>query len=254
MTDDNLGVAETWYEDFFSFEFNEFWRRCVPPEATAAEVAFLRHALAVDPPARLLDVPCGSGRHSLALATLGYRIVGQDISTDAITHARRNAAEHRHSVTFRQGDMRDLPEDGGFDGAYCLGNSFGYLDEAGMDGFVAALAKAVRPGGRVVVDSAMVAECLFANWQSEAAYPAGDITLALRNAYDPRTSRLRTDFRLTHAGRVLERSMSHRVYRVGEIVAMLGRYGLETLSLSGGTGGEPFEVGSHRLLLTAQRT
>lgn len=225
----------------------------MPPEATAAEAGFLRRALAVDPPARLLDVPCGSGRHSLALAVAGYRMTGLDISADAVAHARREAEALGLAVAFDVADMRALPVGRPFDGAYCPGNSFGYLGESGMDAFVAALAAAVRPGGRVVVDSAMVAECLFAHWQAEASYPAGDITLAPRNGYDPRSGRVRTDFRLIHPGGVLERSMSHRVYSAAEIAGLLDRHGLETLDMSGGTDGEPFGVGSHRLLLTARR-
>jgi SAM-dependent methyltransferase len=61
-------VPSDWYADFFTELPNEFWRRAVSPEATAAEIDFIEARLGLKPGSRILDVPCGSGRHTLALA------------------------------------------------------------------------------------------------------------------------------------------------------------------------------------------
>src|SRR6185312_7085529 len=113
------------------------------PAMTTADVDFVERELQLSPGARLLDVPCGSGRHSIALAGRGYRVTGLDISAEAIGHARALSAD----VEWLQGDMRHLPDEAGYDAALCLGNSFGYLGPAGTREFAAALARAVRPGG-----------------------------------------------------------------------------------------------------------
>ena len=89
-------------------------------------------SLDVPAPAKLLDVPCGGGRHCIALAGRGYDMTGVDISTDFLTAAaqsvRRQSRQDRH---WEQREMRDLPWPAEFDGAYSFGNSFGYLDDAG---------------------------------------------------------------------------------------------------------------------------
>ena len=142
-----------WYADFFTEVTNEFWRRMATPEMTAADIAFLVEKLPLTSGAAILDAPCGSGRHSIALARLGHRVTGIDVSAEAITFARRAAAAEGVDVSFQVGDMRSVPLTTAFDAAVCLGNSFGYLDIAGTRAFLAALAQAIRPGGALVIDA-----------------------------------------------------------------------------------------------------
>ena len=138
-------ISSTWYTDFFTELPNEFWRRAASPAMTSADIDFIESRLALAPGSRILDVPCGSGRHSIALAQRGHRVTGFDISSEAIDHARRTAADAGLDVGFELADMREIPGSGSFDAALCLGNSFGYLDIDGTREFVAALAGAVRP-------------------------------------------------------------------------------------------------------------
>ena len=92
---------------------------------------FIERELALPPRARILDVPCGSGRHALTLAARGHRVTGVDISTEALGYARRAAAAAGVDVEFVESDMRQVRRGGAFDAAVCLGNSFGYLDRFG---------------------------------------------------------------------------------------------------------------------------
>src|SRR4029079_1480712 len=133
--------------DFFTELPNEFWRRAVPREATVAEVDFVERRLGLMPAARVLDVPCGSGRHSIELARRGHRVTGVDISAEAIAHARGAAAEAGVEVDLVRDEMRALPRTGAVDAALCMGNSVGYLDLGGLRDFLAALGGAVRRRG-----------------------------------------------------------------------------------------------------------
>src|SRR5690348_9766856 len=71
--------SSTWYVDFFTELPNEFWRRAVPPEVTVEEIDFVEKRLGLAPRSRILDVPCGSGRHSLELARRGHSVTGFDL-------------------------------------------------------------------------------------------------------------------------------------------------------------------------------
>ena len=89
------------------------------------EVDFLEKALAPHPGASLLDIPCGSGRHSVELARRGYRMTGLDLSADFLKAARARAAEAQAQVDLRHGDMRNPGLAAAtLDGAFCFGNSF----------------------------------------------------------------------------------------------------------------------------------
>ena len=116
-----------------------------------ADEARFVHELAGAPGGKLLDVACGTGRHALAFAELGYDVVACDINEELLA-AGRDAAGER--VRFVQADMRDLDVDGGpFALVTCLFDSIGYPEED--DEIVSALRSLGRhaaPGGRIVCE------------------------------------------------------------------------------------------------------
>ena len=83
------------YSEFFQDIVLDFWRAAVQSSDTMAEARFLVRVLMLEPGATVLDVPCGNGRHSLALARLGHLPTGIDIAADFIREAR--AAKRRRA-------------------------------------------------------------------------------------------------------------------------------------------------------------
>ena len=105
------------------------------------------------PPACILDVCCGYGRHAVELARRGFTVTGVDVSPVQIAHARRRAAEAGVAARFIVGDARALPVRGPFDAAINMFLSFGYFatDEE-HQAMLAGIARALRPGGRLLID------------------------------------------------------------------------------------------------------
>ena len=87
-----MDAQADWWRTFFSGLIVESWLMSATAEETGKDADFIRESLDVPPPAKLLDVPCGGGRHSFALAGLGYDMTGVDISTDFLTAARGQSA------------------------------------------------------------------------------------------------------------------------------------------------------------------
>jgi ubiquinone/menaquinone biosynthesis C-methylase UbiE len=71
-----------------------------PYAAETAFVAELLGALEVRPPARLLELACGTGRHAREFERLGYAVLATDYSKDMLACARRRAAEVGSKVAF----------------------------------------------------------------------------------------------------------------------------------------------------------
>ena len=122
-----MNASPDWWKDFFSGLVVEFWEAAIPPEVTAAETEFLVRELRLVPRALVLDVPCGHGRHALALARRGHDIQGVDISRELLASARRAAVAAQPnipgSVSFLESDMRNLPWRDVFDAAFCAGRA-----------------------------------------------------------------------------------------------------------------------------------
>jgi SAM-dependent methyltransferase len=118
-------------------------------ERTAREVAFISNCAPLPDFQNVLDVCCGMGRHSRALAARGYSVTGLERDEIALTKARAMANGPRYV----QADVRDYaPEAATYDLAIVMSQSFGYFDAATNQNVLQRLAAAVRPGGRIILD------------------------------------------------------------------------------------------------------
>lgn len=245
-----------WTATFFTPLALDTWQRAQSRETTAAEVAFLVQALALDDGARrVLDVPCGDGRHAVALAQLGHAVTGVDSAPDNQRRIAKLAADARVAIDFVVADMRALPDRPLFDAAYCLGNSFGYFPRDETRRFLTRVAGQLAPGARFVIDTACAAESILLDLNRQSWVQIdGDLLVLLRCEYDPRESRLDTTYTAVVAGCTTDERTAHNyVFTTGEVVAMLDAAGFTTLELLADLDGSAFELGSERLLIVAER-
>ncbi len=116
------------------------------------EVAALWRTLKLRPGSRLLDLACGTGRHSTLLARRGANVVGVDKTAAYISEARLKS-KTLPNCRFLVGDMRRLSFKNEFDAAINLWTSFGYFDGYSDDVKVLkGVARALKPGGLFLID------------------------------------------------------------------------------------------------------
>ena len=84
----------------------------------------LTHYLNLPEKAKVLDLACGKGRHSIYLNQLGFEVTGADLSENSIAEASKNSNKTLH---FQVHDMRE-PFDDKFDAIFNLFTSFGYFE------------------------------------------------------------------------------------------------------------------------------
>lgn len=145
-----------WHDD------DEFWAAIEPMlvdpakvEAATEEAGHVARLLGLALGAPVLDLCCGPGRHSLALARSGFRVTSVDRTTRYLDHARRRAGAEGLPIEFVQEDMRKFRREGAFDGAISLFTSFGYFEDPSEDLRVLRnLHASLRPGGRIVMQMA----------------------------------------------------------------------------------------------------
>jgi SAM-dependent methyltransferase len=242
-------LEHQWFETFFQGPAVDFWTRAMTPALTLADVDFLEKTFDVKPGARLLDVPCGNGRHSMELARRGYRVTGIDLSDEFLAVARVQL-----DADWRKGDMRALElEPSTFDGAFCFGNSFGYLDYTSVVDFLSALAGAMKPAAKLVIETGMAAESILPTLVQKRWHRLGDLVILSENRYDPWESRLNIDYTFVRDGTIETRPTAHYVFTSADLRRMLEAAGFNTRSLQGGMASEPYHLSSPRLLIIAQR-
>ncbi len=101
---------------------------------TQQEVEFLLKLYPLSVGARILDIGCGTGRHSIELARRGYRVTGLDFSAGMLAVAKEKAERAKVEVEWVQADATSFNLDTIFDGAICLCEGGVGLLEAGEDG------------------------------------------------------------------------------------------------------------------------
>jgi SAM-dependent methyltransferase len=242
-------MQTNWYETFFHGVALDMWRNAVTPQQTRADADFLETELALKVGAKVLDVPCGSGRHAIELARRGYALTGVDLAAEFIDEASGAAPE----IEWRLSDMRNLPRGPEFDAAFCFGNSFGYLDRAGNRQFILALSGALKPGARFAMETGIVAESILPTLQRTRWYRVGDIYMLSSNTYEPSESRLDIEYTFIRNGKEDTRRISQHVYTVAELGDLLTQAGLRTLHLYGGLDRQPYQLASPRLILIAEK-
>jgi SAM-dependent methyltransferase len=242
-----------WWNGFFTGLFADFWRAAIPAGHTVAEVAFFEKALRLSPGSRVLDAPCGHGRHSLELARRGYRVTGVDFSTDLLDSARRSAAAEGLAIDWIERDMREVAEAEAFDAAICAGNSFGYFDDAGNQASLDSAGLALRRGGRFLLESGWVSEALLPNFRERIDMEASGIRFQAENRYDVAGGKVENRFTVSRGAQSETRLAAHRIYAYRELARMLEAAGFSDLEAFGSPAGEPFALGSPRLLLVATK-
>jgi SAM-dependent methyltransferase len=242
-------MQANWQKDFFRGVALEMWRRAITPEQTRAEVDFLEKRIYGGTAGKFLDVPCGNGRHAVELAMRGHAVTAVDSSEESIAEARTKSGP----VEWLLGDMCELPRIAKFDVAYCFGNSFGYLDRDGVRRFLRAIARALKPAGRFVIETGMAAESILPGLVKNRWFRLGDIFMLSENQYDPEQGRLDIQYTFIRGGEVSVRPSSSFTFTVAEIYRLHEEADLEIIEMLGSINGEAYQLGSPRLILTSQR-
>jgi hypothetical protein len=133
------------------------------------------------------------------------------------------------------------------------GNSFGYLLPRDSARSLAAMHRALRPGGRLILETATVAESLLTGGvEPRLEYEFGGVRMRGENRYRVAESRLETELVFEDAaGRVEHARAAHHVHTAGEIARMLDDAGFGAIELRGADGIAAYELGSPRLIAVA---
>ncbi|GAB3893770.1 class I SAM-dependent methyltransferase [Larkinella knui] len=242
-----------WYENFFNGLVQEAWKAAQTEEQTELECDFLNDVLELQPGQRVLDIFCGHGRHALELARLGYAVTGVDISTESILEVQKVAKREKLPVEAIAGDFLALDLEGGFQAAYCFGNSFSFFPHDQMLLFLQKIADQLPTGGRFAAETAMIAESVLPDFQERSWMQAGDITFLMENNYDARQSCINAQLTYLRNGQSVQRQARHYVYTIAELHRLFEKAGLTITEQFGNLDGSEFLLGDDRLLLVAQK-
>jgi SAM-dependent methyltransferase len=222
--------------------------------AAAGEVDRVLALSGLEPGARVLDMPCGVGRHSLELARRGFAVTAVDRTRTYLDEVEASAAAEGLEIEVVHDDMRRFRRPGAFDGVLNLFSSFGYFDDEAEDLAVANnLAGSLRDGGTLVLD--IFSKEVLARTFTTRTWNVHDGVILLEERAIARDWG-RIDNRwivVPPEGPRTELTLSLRIYSARELISLLLDCELSSTMCYGSLDGRPYDHEAERLVIVARK-
>ncbi len=186
-----------WYEELFE-NYAEGYDRESFAQGTVQEVDFIEQVIGRDRLLRVLDVGCGTGRHSVELAKRGYSVTGVDLSAALLNRARQKATDAGATVRFLHQDARALQFSNEFDVALmiCEG-AFPLMETDEMNcEILKGIRRALRSPGKLILTT-LNALFPLAHNVDELINSASGESRSAKSAFNLLTFRMTSDFEAT---------------------------------------------------------
>ncbi len=242
-----------WWAQYFDTRYLLEYEPLFSLEDDRAQVTRLLELLELPHGSRVLDVPCGQGRHAHLLAEAGHDVTGLDYSATLIAKAKARGTGR--TLRYTRGDMRTLPArwTGKFDAVVNLFTSFGFFadpqdDQQVIEGF----ARVLKPGGTLIWHGGsrdgVMAKFLDRDW-----WTTDDGTMiGHEREFDPLTGFITV--RTTIKGkRTFEREHRIRLYTASQLAELCRAAGLVVEQAFDGWTDAPLTRESSEMLLVARR-
>jgi len=226
-----------WYEALFENYGNKYDQEPFA-QGTVGECDFIEKEINSNKKLKILDVGCGTGRHSVELSKRGYNITGIDLSDSMLNKAREKAKKLNLNIDFQKHDARSLTFSNEFDLAIMLcegGFSLMETDEMNFK-ILESVSRALKPKGSKFIFTTL--NGLFPLFHSvkdhmdshakEGASKNEDISFDLMTFRDYSTTTAIDD-----SGNKIELQCNERFYVPSEITWLLKSLGFQKIEIFG---------------------
>lgn len=248
-------MTTPWWRHHFDETYLRLHGHRFPEAGNRREVAAALDMLGLPLGSRVLDLPCGWGRHANLISEAGQEVVGADLSATFLARAAEDGHARALASRFTAADMRALPfRDGSFDAVVNLYSSLGlFLDDREDINALAEMRRVLRPGGRLLVET-MHRDDVVRHYAPRDAWQLADGTeVRVRRRFDPIRG---ISYESLHWRRKRSKGQKRSAFRVRtatEMAGLLEAAGLRPTLWLGGWDGSPFNPGSARLIVVGQR-
>ena len=225
-----------WYESLFENYGRKYDEESFT-QGTSGECDFIEKEINYNKSLSIIDIGCGTGRHSIELTKRGYKVTGIDLSESQLEQAREKAKAQNLQIDFQKHDARQLPFKDEFDLAMMICEAAFPLmetDEMNYD-ILRNTATALKPGGKLIFTTLNGLFPLFHSIENFCASGAKEGNATYRkSSFDLMTFR---DFNSTSveddSGNTKELECNERYYVPPEITWLLKSLGFEKIDIYG---------------------
>lgn len=206
---------------------------------------------------KILDAPCGYGRHSIELVKKGFQAVGIDINSIHLNKARKDAEKEKLSIQFKKIDMAKINFNQEFDAIINMFFSFGFFETDDKNQKVLEkFFKALKKGGKLLCHTDVnVPRVLKDKYKlNETRNLKSGNGLIIKEAFDPKTKRINGSWTITTKNRKeTTKEYSVRVYTKNEFIEMAKKAGFTVFEAYGNWDKEPYSEESEDMIIITKK-
>ncbi len=221
-------------------------------ERTKTEVDGVVRLLSLKDGMKILDCPCGYGRHSIELASRNFLVTGVDINSKHLEKARINAGDV--GVTFIERSMIDLEYVSEFNAIINIFASFGFFEtDEENERVLRNFFKALVPGGKFLMHiDANISKMINENhkYVSEKKLVTGG-TLRIVDIYNPKTKKLDGTWTIKEGDEEITRGYSVRIYTKEEFEQMCRKIGFSSVKTYSNWNGDEYADDADNMIVVA---
>jgi len=239
---------DTFWELFEPVLFNQ-----ERESSTQEEIDKITKLLQINEQARILDLCCGKGRHSLELSRRAFDVIGVDRTAAYIEKARFEAGKLHLNAKFIVEDMREYFIPNSFDVIINMFGSFGYFENPDDDEKVVKnMYKSLREDGQFLIETAGK-EILARNFLEREWSEVGDLLILSERKVGQNWSRIETRWILIQDTNRVEYQVSVRSYSALELSSLLFDCGFPKVRVYGSLDGTEYNQAAKRLVVVGQK-
>ena len=217
-------MMKQWYEELFENYALKYDRESFV-QGTIGECDFIEREINYNKATQILDIGCGTGRHSIELSKRGYNVRGIDLSESLLNRAKEKASAQNLSISFEQYDARKLTFFAEFDLVIMLCEGAFPLMETDEMNFqiLRNASNALKPKGKLIFTTLNGLFPLFHSVKEffASATKEGNATYS-NNSFDLMTFRDRYTIQIEDdLGNIKELECNERYYVPSEITWLL---------------------------------
>lgn len=240
---------------YFDGYYKEIWKTIIPDELTVKETDFILSYFNLQPGDKVLDLMCGYGRHTLALARKGIHVTAVDNLSSYIHEVNETVAQEKLPVTTINVSVTDIKPDDQFDLVICMGNSLNFFSEQELTKLLPVISSSLKKGGHFLVNSWSVAEIVFKNFRDKGWSQIGDIKFLTDSKLLFHPTRIETESIFITADNNTEvKTGIDYIYSLNELDNMLHAAGMEVKQVYSIPGKKLFTLGEPRAYIIAVRS
>jgi SAM-dependent methyltransferase len=241
-------------DTYFEGHYKDIWRFLIPQELTPKEIDFMISHFNLDQHSKVLDLMCGYGRHSLALAEKSIAVTAVDNLQEYISEITQKSQEKNLAIKAIQTDVIGFRMVNEFDLAICMGNSLNFFNADDTKKILINACDNLKEDGRILINTWSLSEIVIPGFVQNTWSEINGMKYLQHSQYLFHPTRIEWDsYIISQDGLIEQKKAIDYIFSVAEMETILKSAGFELETIYSIPGRKIFTLGEPRAYLVAKK-